>query len=428
MNTLCRDCSHISPGQPVSCPACGGERLLSHTELLTLGIAHIDCDAFYAAIEKRDNPELRNKPVIVGGGQRGVVSTCCYIARLDGVRSAMPMFKALKACPNAIVVRPDFQKYSAVSRKIREKLESLSPKVQMVSIDEGYIDLSGTSRLHASVPAALLATLAREIEEEIGISISIGLSANRFLAKMASELDKPRGFAVIAPEDVEALLGPLPVTAIHGVGPAFAKRLAGDGYRLINDIRRADRKSLLLRYGENGQHLWERAHGIDKRPVSPDHERKSVSAERTFDTDISDPDLLLDRLWSVCEETAARAKKHQLSGYVVTLKLKRKDFRSLTRSVTLHTPTQLAQTLFRTARPLLAKETRSATAYRLIGIGISDLCPAGEDFPDLVDPGVAKRAAAERAADKARGKFGQAAIQTGRGVRLDVLKRERNRS
>ena len=427
MNTLCRDCSHISTGQPLSCPACGGERLLSHPEIQTLGIAHIDCDAFYAAIEKRDNPELRNRPVIVGGGQRGVVSTCCYIARLDGVRSAMPMFKALKACPNAVVLRPDFQKYFAVSRQIRDRLEALTPRVQMVSIDEGYVDLSGTSRLHAGAPASLLATLAREIEADLGITISIGLSANRFLAKMASELDKPRGFAVIAPADVEALLGPLPLTAIHGVGPAFAKRLAADGYRLINDVRRAERKSLLIRYGESGQHLWERAHGIDKRPVSPDHERKSVSAERTFNTDISDPDLLLDRLWSVCEETASRAKKHGLSGYVVTLKLKRRDFRTLTRSITLHTPTQLAQTLFRTARPLLEKETRSGTAYRLIGIGISDLCPAGDDFPDLVDPGVAKRAAAERAADKARGKFGQGVIQTGRGVRLEARKRGSDR-
>lgn len=426
MHTLCRDCSHTSAGQHSRCPDCGGDRLISHAQLPDLGIAHIDCDAFYAAIEKRDNPELRNKPVIVGGGTRGVVATCCYIARLDGVRSAMPMFKALKACPNAVVIRPDFRKYSEVSRQIRSKLEALTPRVQMVSIDEGYVDLSGTSRLHARLPAALLANLAREIETEIGITISIGLSSNRFLAKMASELDKPRGFAILPPDEVEAVLGPMPVTAIHGVGPAFARRLAADGYRIINDVRRADRKSLLVRYGESGQHLWERAHGIDHRTVSPDHERKSVSAERTFSEDIADHATLEDRLWAVCEETATRAKKHGLAGYVVTLKLKRKDFRTLTRSVTLHEPTQLAQTLFRTTRPLLHKETRGGTPYRLIGVGISDLCPAGVDQSDLVDPSVAKRAAAERAADRAREKFGLGAVQTGRGVRADAEKRSRN--
>ena len=426
MHTLCRDCSHVGSGQPTVCPSCGGDRLTSHARLPDLSIAHIDCDAFYAAIEKRDNPELRDKPVIVGGGTRGVVATCCYIARLHGVRSAMPMFKALKACPNAVVIRPDFQKYSAASRDIRERLQRLTPRVQMVSIDEGYIDLSGTARLHVQSPAALLAALARDIERDLQITISIGLAENRFLAKMASELDKPRGFAVIAAEDVESLLGPMPLTAIHGVGPAFAKRLATDGYRLIEDVRRADRKTLIMRYGESGQHIWERAHGIDHRAVSPDHERKSVSAERTFNEDICDHALLEDRLWSVCEETASRAKKHGLAGYVVTLKLKRKDFRSLTRSVTLHDPTQLAQTLFRVTRPLLARETRAGTPYRLIGVGISDLCPAGEDQVDLIDPSIAKRAAAERAADKAREKFGDSVIRTGRGARLDAQKRPRS--
>ncbi|WP_084418563.1 DNA polymerase IV [Henriciella litoralis] len=423
MPSLCRDCSTIIDSDRANCSNCGSSRLVAHARLPELSVAHIDCDAFYAAIEKRDNPDLRDKPVIVGGGTRGVVATCCYIARLNGVRSAMPMFKALNACPDAIVIKPDFRKYSQASREIRAKLQDLSPLVQMVSIDEGYIDLSGTARLHEHAPASLLATLAREIESEVGITISIGLSANRFLAKMASELDKPRGFAVIAPEDAEAILGPMPINAIHGVGPAFAKRLAQEGLRLISDVHQRSRTDLMRRFGESGQHLWDRAHGIDNRRVSPDRERKSVSAERTFNEDISDPDLLEDRLWSVCEETATRAKEHGVAGYVVTLKLKTKDFRSLTRSVTLSDPTQLAQTLFRTMRPVLARETASRTPYRLIGIGISDLHPAGDDHVDLIDPGVAKRAAAERAVDKARGKFGASAVQTGRAMRLDHRKR-----
>ena len=423
MPSLCRDCSTIIDNDRANCSNCGSSRLVAHARLPELSVAHIDCDAFYAAIEKRDNRDLRDKPVIVGGGTRGVVATCCYIARLNGVRSAMPMFKALKACPEAIVIKPDFRKYSQASKEIRAKLQDLSPLVQMVSIDEGYIDLSGTARLHEHAPASLLATLARQIEAEIGITISIGLSANRFLAKMASELDKPRGFAVIAPEDAKTVLGPMQISAIHGVGPAFAKRLAQDGLRLISDVHQRSRTDLMRRFGESGQHLWDRAHGIDNRRVSPDRERKSVSAERTFNEDISDPDLLEDRLWSVCEETATRAKEHGVAGYVVTLKLKTKDFRSLSRSVTLSDPTQLAQTLFRTMRPILARETAARTPYRLIGIGISDLHPAGDDHVDLIDPGVAKRAAAERAVDKARGKFGAGAVQTGRAMRLDHRKR-----
>ena len=422
MASLCRDCSAVQSEKIDKCPSCSSDRILFHDRLDELCVAHIDCDAFYAAIEKRDNPEIRNRPVIVGGGQRGVVATCCYIARLDGVRSAMPMFKALKACPNAVVVRPDFRKYSAVSREIRQKLEALSPMVQMVSIDEGYIDLSGTKRLHSHLPAALLATLSREIERDLKITISIGLSENRFLAKMASEMDKPRGFAVISRSDAKDILGPMPVSAIHGVGPAFATRLSKDGLNLISDVQRRERADMMRKYGESGQHLWDRAHGIDHRRVTPDRERKSVSSERTFNSDISDPQILDDRLWSVCEETATRAKAHGVAGYVVTLKLKTKTFRSLTRSVTLSEPTQLAQTLFRVARPLLQRETAGTTAYRLIGIGISDLHPAGHDQIDLVDPGVAKRAAAERAMDKARGKFGEQAVQTGRAMRLERRK------
>ena len=418
MYFLCRDCSHLDEGRVGNCPECGSDWLVQHNRLPHLSVAHIDCDAFYAAIEKRDNPELRNRPVIVGGGKRGVVATCCYIARLDGVRSAMPMFKALKACPNAVVIRPDFAKYSAASARIRAKLQDLTPLVQMVSIDEGYVDLSGTARLHGKAPASLLATLAREIEAEIGITISIGLSGNRFLAKMASEMDKPRGFAVVSPDEAMEILAPMPVQAIHGVGPAFASRLSRDGYRTIADVHRADRKAMAARYGESGLHVWNRAHGIDERRVNPDSERKSVSAERTFSDDISSAEVLVDKLWSVCEETASRAKKHGVAGYVVTLKLKTKSFKSLTRSVTLSDPTQLAQTIFRVTKPLLEKETRDGTEYRLIGVGISDLHLAGADQIDLIDPQVSKRAAAERAVDKARDKFGDSAVQTGRSIRI----------
>lgn len=424
MARLCRDCGEISDNPNSACGFCGSARRLSHPELLTLSIAHIDCDAFFAAIEKRDDPSLAEKPVIVGGGKRGVVSTCCYVARLYGVRSAMPMFKALKACPDAVVIRPDHAKYSAEGRRVREKLQALTPLVQPVSIDEAYLDLSGTARLNGGAPAQSLVRVAAEIERDIGITVSIGLSTNKFLAKTASEMDKPRGFAVIGSAEAKAVLAPMPIGSINGVGPKFAARLARNGVRTIADLQAMDAKSLIRRYGETGLWLHQRANGIDNRPVSPEGERKSVSSETTFNEDIADPETLTDLLWKVCERTAARAKQVGVEGSTLTLKLKTRDFRTITRSRSLPHGTQLAQTLFRAMRPALEAETKAGTAYRLIGVGISHLQPAGEDVSDLIDPSVAKRAAAERAADLAREKFGAGAIMTGRGARLEAARRK----
>lgn len=425
MSSLCRDCDYHSLDRLTHCPECGSQRLIAHDSLDELSIAHIDCDAFFAAIEKRDNPELKDKPVLVGGGKRGVVATCCYIARLHGVHSAMPMFKALKACPNAVVVKPRREAYSEASAQIRAKFEALTPLVQMLSVDEGYLDLGGTTRLNTAFPALSLSRLAREIEKEIGITISIGLSENKFLAKTASELDKPRGFAALSKAEAPAFLAPRPVGFLHGVGKQLARKLERDGFRLICDLQAADRRDLISHYGETGLWLHQRAFGIDDRPVRTDSVRKSVSAERTFDTDISDHALLEDRLWQVCEETARRAKRHTVEGSTITLKLKTKDFRLLTRSVTLSSPTNLAQALFRQAKPLLERETRSGKAYRLIGIGISHLEDARWDSRDLIDPSVEKRAKAERASDTARARFGNAAVVTGRSIRLSAAKGEK---
>ncbi len=418
MKALCRDCARPAGPADGCCPSCGGNRLIRHPLLDTLAIAHIDCDAFFAAIEKRDNPDLKDKPVLVGGGRRGVVSTCCYIARLYGVHSAMPMFKALKACPDAIVIRPNMEKYSAAAAVIREKMRALTPLVQPVSIDEAYLDLSGTTRLNGAPPARMLARLAIEVERDVGITISIGLSANKFLAKTASEMDKPRGFAVISPEEAPALLAPQGPGYLHGVGPKFADRLVRDGFRTIAALQRAERKDLVARYGETGLWLHERAMGHDNRPVSTGGERKSVSSETTFGEDIRDLQPLEDRLWRLCVKTADRAKAAGVEGSTVTLKLKASDFRSSTRRVSLPVATQLAQTLFRAARPLLAREA-DGRRFRLIGIGLSELAPAKADATDLLDPKIAKRAAAERAADAARARFGTDAVLTGRAARLD---------
>lgn len=418
MPALCRDCDAEVSDRSEACPECGSYRIIAHPQLHTLSIAHIDCDAFFAAIEKRDNPELKNKPVIVGGGKRGVVATCCYIARLNGVRSAMPMFKALKACPEAVVVKPRREAYSTASKQIRKKFEALTPKVQMLSVDEGFLDLSGTTRVNDAYPARSLSRLARDIESGIGITISIGLAENKFLAKTASELDKPRGFAVLAKDEAVEMMAEKSVGFLHGVGKQLAKKLERDGYRLVGDLQAAQARDLIRRYGETGLWLHQRSHGIDNRPVRTDGIRKSVSAERTFNEDISDYKLLEDRLWQVCEETAIRAKRNNVEGSTITLKLKSRDFRNLTRSVTVSTPTNLANVLFRHAKPLLEKETRQGRAYRLIGIGISHLEDARWNTRDLVDPSVEKRAKAERASDAARSRFGDASVVTGRAIRL----------
>lgn len=418
MTSLCRDCLTVKTEDFDRCGRCGSLRVVSHDALATLSIAHVDCDAFYASVEKRDNPALREKPLIVGGGTRGVVTTCCYIARLYGVRSAMPMFKALKLCPEAVVVPPDFTKYREAGRAIRARMDALTPLVQPVSIDEAYLDLSGTERLHGVPPAASLARLALDVEKQVGVTVSIGLSGNKFLAKTASELDKPRGFAVLSPDEAEAFLADKPTGFLHGVGPRFAESLAKDGFHTVGDIQRTELKDLIRRYGETGEWLKRCAHGRDNRKVTPHDDRKSVSSETTFFEDTGDIAFLEDQLWRLSVKTADRAKAEGVVGVVVTLKLKTADFKPITRRISLHAPTQLAQEVFRTARPLLAKEASGHVKFRLIGVGLSGLSPFRSDGTDLIDPKVAKRAAAERASDKARAKFGSGAVITGRAARM----------
>jgi DNA polymerase-4 len=409
---FCRDCL-AEAGHGARCPACGSPRLVRHEELHSLSVAHVDCDAFFAAVEKRDNPELRDKPVIVGGGQRGVVSTCCYIARINGVRSAMPMFKALKLCPDAVIVRPEHGKYSAVGREVRTLMRELTPLVEPVSIDEAFLDLGGTERLHGMSPARSLARFAARVESEIGITISVGLAPNKFLAKIASDLDKPRGFSVIgAAESVDFLTGK-PVGILPGVGAAARARLEKQGITTVGDLRRFSQRDMAREHGAHGLHLWNLAHGRDTRPVRPERETKSISAETTFDEDIADPARLAAILWTLSDKVAARLKAAEFSGTRVTLKLKTPDFRSRTRSRTLETPTRLAGRIFETGRDLLAGEARGER-FRLIGIGVDDLGPiADADPPDLMDPGLPRRIAAEAAIDTLRQRFGAAIVNRG---------------
>jgi DNA polymerase-4 len=418
MAALCRDCLADVPAQTGPCPVCGGGRIVAHPELGELSIAHLDCDAFYAAIEKRDDPSLEGKPVIVGGGgQRGVVATACYEARKFAVKSAMPMFQALKLCPQAIVIRPNMSKYAAVARDIRALMLALTPLVEPLSLDEAYLDLSGTARLHGMAPAKTMAALANRIEERIGITVSVGLSYNKFLAKLASDLNKPRGYAVIGRRGTKAFLREKPIAMIRGVGPVLQARLSKDGFARIGQLQEMSEQALAKRYGETGLWLSRLANGEDERTVDPEGEAKSLSAETTFERDIAKFAELERILWDQAERVSARAKAAGLGGRTVTLKLKTAAFRIKTRSESLKSPTQLSDVIFRVGRALLSREA-TGTPYRLLGIGLSQIRPETEcDPPDLLDRGAVRRAAAERAMDSVRAKFGRDALRKGRSVR-----------
>ncbi len=416
MPALCRDCLTCFP-TGARCPACRSPRILAHPELETLAIAHMDCDAFYASVEKRDNPTLRDQPVIVGGGTRGVVSTCCYLARIHGVRSAMPMFQALKLCPQAVVVKPRFAAYTEASRAIRAMMEELTPAIEPLSLDEAFLDLTGTQRLHGHPPAVMLARLTRDMEVQLGLTGSIGLSHNKYLAKIASDLDKPRGFSIIGKAETEEFLKPRSVRVIWGVGTATQAALEQAGIRTIADLLRWSRQDLGARFGQMGDRLYSLARGQDTRRVNRDEKLKSISKETTFNEDTADPDLLDGHIWRLSEQVADRAKAKQLSGRTVTLKLKRTDFQTLTRRHTLADPTQLTDRIYRAARDLFIHAPPGP--FRLIGVGISDLAPESEaDLSgDLLDPDADRRARAERAADAIRARFGAEAIIKGRALR-----------
>jgi len=410
MPSFCRDCFEEQSIGGQACTVCASPRLIAHDELYDLSIAHIDCDAFYASVEKRDNPDLADKPVIVGGGTRGVVSTCCYVARRFGVRSAMPMFKALKLCPEAVVIRPNMQKYSTAGRIIRAMMDDLTPVVKSVSIDEAYLDLGGTTIVHGGAPALSLAKFAKRVLREVGVTVSVGLSYNRFLAKVASELDKPNGFAVIGKIGVAEFLAPKSVGIIPGIGPVFQRRLEEKGIKLIADLQQRNASELERQFGDEGLKLARLARGEDHRAVTPNGDSKSVSSETTFNTDIADHETLNQILSELSEKVAVRLRRSDHAGLTVTLKLKTTDFKLITRSRSLNAPTQLASRMAAIGRELLAKEPKGKK-YRLMGIGVSEIVPSTQaDLGDLIDTTAPKEAALERTLDQLRVRFGQNTI------------------
>jgi DNA polymerase-4 len=382
--TLCRDCAHWHEREVPRCAHCGSERLIRHPELAALSIAHIDCDAFYASVEKRDRPELRDKPVIVGhAGGRGVVLTACYVARKFGPRSAMPMFRALELCPHAVVVRPDMAKYKAVSSEIRALFLQATPLVEPLSLDEAYLDLSPEARRYDRPPALLLARLQRAIEQRVGVTVTVGLSYNKFLAKLGSGRDKPRGFTVIGRAEARSFLATLPVDAIHGVGAATGRRMVEAGLTTIADLQELPEEALITRFGKFGRRLAQLVQGDDPRRVMPDRETKSVSTENTFARDLRAYEPLAAELTDLAEQLAARLERAQLAGRTIVLKLKTGDFKNLTRQTRLAHPTRRADVILDAGLTLLRREV-GTRAYRLIGIGVADVAPAAEaDPPDL---------------------------------------------
>ncbi len=411
MPALCRDCFRVLEDAPCKC----GGRVVRHVELFSLSLAHIDCDAFYASVEKRDRPELASRPVIVGGGTRGVVAAACYVARMAGVRSAMPMFKARRLCPDAEVIPPDFRKYAAAARDIRERMFRLTPLVEVLSIDEAVLDLAGTEALHGAPPAVVLARFAAEVEREVGVTVSVGLARNRLLAKLAAGRDKPRGFSVLG-ADAAQYLAPRPVRLLPGVGPAGAARLAAMGITTLGQLQTLDARTARVRLGEEGPLLVARARGEDARTVRPGREAKSVSAETTFEHDLAGREELEAVLWRLCEKVARRLAENELAAAGVTLKLRSASFATRTRAARLAAPTLLPDRLFEAGCRLLSPAI-DGTAYRLIGIGADPLAPVAEaDPPDLADPSLTRRVAAQRAVDALRGRFGESAVMRGRGL------------
>ncbi|MCF6293185.1 MAG: DNA polymerase IV [Robiginitomaculum sp.] len=419
-NTWCRDCvSNLTDGK-TKCQNCRSVRILSHIELNQLAIAHIDCDAFFASVEKRDNPKLANKPILIGGNSpRSVVSTACYLARAFGAHSAMPMAQAKKLCPQAIIVKPRMKAYAKAGEDIRNLMLELTPLIEPLSIDEAFLDLNGTQRLHNGPPVQSLFILQNRIEKEVGIGVSIGLSHNKFLAKTASDLDKPRGFSVIGKAETLAFLAPKPPGFVYGVGASFERKLLADGFHNLSQIREMSEREMAARYGRSGIRLWRLSSGKDNRPIKTTSKRKSISTETTFERDHSDLQNLQKILWELCEKVSRLAKRKSMAGYTLTLKLKTNSHQLRTRSITLQQPVQLADTLFRELDNKLQKEI-DGTRFRLIGAGLSTLVKVEEGFiepaADLLDPSRDKRGRVERAMDKARKKFGTEAVIKGRSL------------
>ena len=372
-------------------------------------IAHVDMDAFYAAIEQRDRPELRGRPVIVGAspGGRGVVSAASYEARPFGVRSAMPISRAARLCPHAAFLPVDMRKYQRVSVQVMGILADFSPLVEPVSVDEAFIDLGGTEALFGS-PLDAVRTIKRRILTTTGLTASAGLAANKFVAKVASELEKPDGLVVVTAGDEERFLGVLPVERLWGVGRVMAKTLRDLGFTTIGQLQRAPRAVLAQKFGKHGEALYDLAFGRDERPVEPFGAPKSIGAEETFGIDCTDPERLRTTLRAHAERVAAELRESAFAAARVTVKLRLAPFETHTRSVTGE-PTHDGLELYRRALALLERDPVTRPV-RLIGLSASRLGPAGTGQLDLLDPAALRRERLARVIDRLTTRFGEGTV------------------
>lgn len=414
---LCRKCFMLFK-KAKRCPSCSSPIFIVHPELLSLNIAHMDCDSFYASVEKRDRPELIDKPVIIGWGRRGVVSTACYIARIRGVHSAMPIYRALKLCPDAVIIKPRMKLYAEISLKIRKMMLELTPAVEPISLDEAFLDLSGTQRLHKKSPAVVLAELTNRMKNDLGLTGSIGLSHNKFLAKIASDLNKPNGFSIIGKNETEKFLSNKPVNILWGVGAGTKEKLEAMGIKTLSDLLRWDDRDFVKKFGASGERLKALASGKDNRRVIAERSIKSISNETTFGQDILQQEILIGHLWRMCEKVSDRAKSQGIAGKVGVLKLKTSRHILITRRLTFKEPTNIADRLFNSLEPLLINEINEIK-FRLIGVTLTSLCDESyaDLTGDLLDPNSLNRKKAELASDKIRKKFGVNAIIKGRSLR-----------
>jgi len=379
-------------------------------------IIHVDMDAFYASVEQLDNPKFIGKPVIVGGDPkgRGVVSAASYEARKFGVHSAMPMVQAVRLCPHATVLPVRMKRYVQVSKEIHAILERFTPLIEPVSLDEAFLDVTGSLQLFGSAEK-IGRDIKHQIKEQLGLVASVGIAANKFLAKLASDLDKPDGFVVITEENKQQILDPLPVSKIWGVGKVTEKALKSKGINTIGQLRKAPVEILHSIFGDHTPHMLRLAQGIDNREVESSREAKSVSSEQTFATDITDKDILLNVLLNQVEDVAQRLRTDNLEARTITLKFRYDNFRTITRSNTFDHPTNTTKTLWQKAEEVFLKwYKKSAGALRLLGFGASGLQKAGSGQNQLFpEPEQEKQKRLDKAFDEIRDKFGHNALRRG---------------
>ena len=376
-------------------------------------ILHVDMDAFYASIEEREHPELAGLPVIVGGAPRGrgVVAAANYTARKFGIHSAMASSKAAKLCPNAVFLPTRIDYYAAVSEQIRSIFQTFTPLVEPLSLDEAFLDITESQKLFGT-PESIGRQIQQTIQHQLNLVASVGIAPNKFLAKVASDLEKPAGFVVVHSNAIQTFLDPLPVRRLWGVGPATAAALEQLGIQTIGQVRLQPANALAERFGQHGAHLWNLAQGIDDRPVITDKVTKSISHETTFAVDVTDRDVLRAQALALTDQVAARLRVRGLSGKTVQLKIRFADFQTITRATTLSTPTQLTQPLWHAVQQLLTTNVpRPNVPIRLIGVGISSLDNDPQQQQELFpDKTAATQLQLEQTTDQIRQKFGATSV------------------